>query len=182
MALARRQSRLRQGWPDADEQSGVNRDPAPRAKFTGNQQRLIIGALCQTLRMERDRDNEIRNPCGSALQPGSIKEFGERPVKSETAVKLEAVDRVAQGIFIKSGSRRPQEVRRMQKTLPTDMIPAANRRKRESATWTARRREGETSAPAAGAEIGIKGGMTRGVTQEAQWGEEKVQEAIDFGA
>jgi hypothetical protein len=67
--------------------------PVP-AKFPGNQQRLIVGALAKSKGMERDRDEKVGSPIGGNALPGSIKEVSEGAIESKTAVELEAMDSV----------------------------------------------------------------------------------------
>jgi hypothetical protein len=156
MPLPRRQPGLRHRRQDADEETSIDgKLPAP-AEFTGNQQRLIVGTLAKPKGMERDRDDEVGKPIRGSALIGSVEEAGKGAIKSQAAVKLEAVDGMAQRLFIKAGGDSPGKIRRLEEAFPADMVTPADGGKGESTARTTRGGDRETAVKTAGTEGGIR--------------------------
>jgi hypothetical protein len=117
---------------------------------------LIIGALAKPKRMERDRDDEVGKPIRGSALICSIEEAGKGAIERQAAVELEAVDGVAQRLFIKTGGDSPDKIRWMKEAFPADMVAPADGGKGESTTRTTRGRDGETAIKTAGTERGIR--------------------------
>jgi hypothetical protein len=106
--------------------------------------------------MERDRDDEVGNPIRGSAPPGSIEEAGKGAVERQAAIELEAVDGVAQCLFIKAGGDRPGKIRRLEEAFPADMVTPADGGKGESTARTTRGGDRETAVKTAGTEGGIR--------------------------
>jgi hypothetical protein len=106
--------------------------------------------------MEGDRNEEIGSPIRGRALPGSIEEVGEGTIEGQAAVELEAMDGVAQRLFIKAGGDGPGKIRRLEEAFSADMIAPADGGKGESTTRTTRGGNRETAAKAAAAEEGIR--------------------------
>jgi hypothetical protein len=105
--------------------------------------------------MEGDGNEEVRNPGGSRALPGNIEEAGKGTIKIKSAVELEAVDGLAQRLFIKAAGDGPGKIRRMEEAFPADMIASANGGKRESTARTTRGGDGEKAAKTTRTEGGV---------------------------
>ena len=142
MPLPSRQPGLGKCWQNADQEMRIDGKLPASSKFTGNQQRLIVGALAQPKRVEGDRDNEVGKPIRSRTLPGSIEETGKGAIEGQTAVELEAVDGVTQRFFVKAGGDGPGKIRRLEKAFPADMIAATDGGKGEGTARTTGGSEG----------------------------------------
>lgn len=126
-----RQSGLRHCRPDAAQKSAIDRQLPAAYELAGKEQRLVIAALPQTLRVQGNRNHEVREPIGSALRPGTLQKKGKGTVESDSPVKLEAVDGVTKRLFIEAGRNSPDKCRGMKETFAAEMIAAADSGKRE---------------------------------------------------
>jgi len=176
------QAGLRDRRQDADQKPGIDRQLPAATKFTGKEERLIVGTQAKSVGMEGDRNEEVRNPLGGSAPPGSIEEAGEGAIESQTVAELEAMDSVAQPFFIKAGGDGPGKIRRMQEAFPADMIAAADGGKGKGTARATGGSEGENTVKTAGTEGGIEGFPAGSMTKEAKRGEEEIETAIHFSA
>lgn len=151
-----RQPGLRHRRQDPDQETRIDSELPAAAKFPGNQQGLIISALTQTVRVEGDRNDEVGNPVRGDALPGRFEKTGKGAIEGNAAIKLEAMNSVAQRLFIKAGGDSPGKIRRSQQAFSADMIAAADGGKGESAARTTGRGDGKTAAQTTGAEGGIR--------------------------